>query len=305
MTRGAQSFSQRIKDELSRVPCAESCCRRVELATAFWAAGKFSPQQVDLTTSHAGFAERIVRLAGGQYGIRPVVRSGRELITIRISRPEADQSVCRDIETIFRGDLSDIESTWPLCCRQALLRALFLACGSVSEPALAYHMELAVRRENAAAKILQDLLGQIGLHSTQALRERQAVIYLREGQFLADFLLLAGAHQSLLAFESLRVEKEMRSSVNRVVNCDSANLQRVAEAAARQSELLRDLQMSGLDGQLAPELKQAAEIRLDNPDLTLKELGALMRPPLGKSGMNHRLKRFEQQAAELLEQKER
>jgi hypothetical protein len=165
-------------------------------------------------------------------------------------------------------------------------------------------MELAIRRENSAAEELKALLGQMGLHSTLVIRNRYAVIYLREGQYLADYLLMAGAHQSLLSFESLRVEKEMRNSVNRVVNCDSANLQRVADAAARQSELFRTLQSCGLDNLLPPDLKAAAELRLENPDLALMELGALMNPPLGKSGMNHRLKRFEQLAVDLLSREE-
>jgi hypothetical protein len=304
MTRKEQSFSQRIKDELSKAPCPEACCRQVELATAYWAAGKFSPQQIDLSTSHAGFSGRIALLLSEQYGLLPEVRSGREFMTIRLTTQSLAQRIRQDIQAVFTVRSPGDASGWPMCCRQALLRSLFLACGSVSEPASAYHMELAIRRENSAAEELKALLGQMGLHSTLVIRNRYAVIYLREGQYLADYLLMAGAHQSLLSFESLRVEKEMRNSVNRVVNCDSANLQRVADAAARQSELFRTLQSCGLDNLLPPDLKAAAELRLENPDLALMELGALMNPPLGKSGMNHRLKRFEQLAVDLLSREE-
>lgn len=304
MTRGEQSFSQRIKDELSKAPCPLSCCRQVELATAWRAAGKFGPRQIDLSTSHAGFAGRIITLLDEQYKIAPDIRSGRELMTIRLTEPDPARLIHQDIQAVFAGRSTADASGWPVCCRQALLRSLFLACGSVSEPASAYHMELAIRRENEAADELKMLLDQMGLHSTLVMRHRYAVLYLREGQYLADYLLMAGAHQSLLTFESLRVEKEMRNSVNRVVNCDSANLQRVADAAARQSELFRTLQSCGLDNLLPADLKAAAEVRLENPDLALKELGALMKPPLGKSGMNHRLKRFEQLAAELLSREE-
>ncbi|MDW7656293.1 MAG: DNA-binding protein WhiA [Bacillota bacterium] len=304
MTRGEQSFSQRIKDELSKIPCLDSCCRQVELATAYWAAGKSGPQQIDLSTGHAGFSSRIATLLSEQYGLASDIRSGREFMTIHLTEPGIAQRIHRDIQTVFIDNSPGDISKWSMCCKQALLRSLFLACGSVSEPSSAYHMELAIRRENNSAETLKALLDQMDLHSTLVMRNRYAVIYLREGQFLADYLLMAGAHQSLLTFESLRVEKEMRNSVNRVVNCDSANLQRVADAAARQSELLRTLQSCGLDNLLPLDLKAAAEIRLENPDLTLKELGALINPPLGKSGMNHRLKRFEQLAAELLSREE-
>ena len=121
---------------------------------------------------------------------------------------------------------------------------------------------------------------------------------------MADFLLLAGAHQSLLAFESLRVEKEVRNSVNRVVNCDSANTQRLANAAARQLDLIGTLSDHGLIDQLPADLRSTAEIRLIHPDLSLKELGEVMDPPLGKSGMNHRLKRLEQIALDWIGRKD-
>ena len=122
-------------------------------------------------------------------------------------------------------------------------------------------------------------------------------MYLKEGQHISDFLLQTGAHESLMEFESLRVEKEMRNSVNRVVNCDNANSQRIANTSARQLELIRSLRDSRLLGRLPAELQAAAQARLDNPDLSLRELGELMDPPIGKSGMNHRLKKLENLAA--------
>lgn len=129
------------------------------------------------------------------------------------------------------------------------------------------------------------------------------MVYLKEGQYIAEFLLQSGAHESLLAFESLRVEKEMRNSVNRVVNCDNANAQRIANTSARQLELIRFLRDSRTLGQLPAELQAAAEARLENPDLSLRELGELMDPPIGKSGMNHRLKKLENLAAGLSPEK--
>ncbi len=304
MSPGSASFSRRIKDELVLSPCTSVCCRQVELAAAIWSAGKFTASRIDFTTGHARIAARLADLLKAEYGLTPVLRQGRELVSLRIAPSEWVNRLRQAIADIFlaarRIDIAD----WSPCCRQALLRSLFLACGSVSEPQAAYHMELAIRQENQAAGTIQNLLGQLGLNASLAGRGHYQVLYLREGQHLADYLILAGAHQSLLTFESLRVEKEMRNSVNRVVNCDNANLQRVANTAARQSELYRALQARSLEQQLPEDVLAAAQVRFENPDLTLRELGALMVPPLGKSGMNHRLMRFEQLGSDLLARKE-
>ncbi|NLM78569.1 MAG: DNA-binding protein WhiA [Ruminococcaceae bacterium] len=300
MKHAAFSFSQRIKDELSQIPCIEQCCRQVELATVFFAAAKKSKTHIEVSTGHAGFAERLTGLVEKQYGITPPIRHGREFHTIVLNRAACFARIQADITTVFLSAERQRPAQWTDCCRRAFLRALYLSCGSVSEPEAAYHLELAVRRDSGAADLFKALLDQQDLRSTLVERQHYQVIYLREGQCLADYLLLAGAQHSYLTFELLRVEKEMRNSVNRVVNCDSANLQRVADTAARQSSLLRRLQEKNLDRQLPPDLKAAAETRLQYPELSLKELGAMMQPSLGKSGMNHRLKRFEAMAAELL-----
>lgn len=185
------------------------------------------------------------------------------------------------------------------CCRKALLRAFFLSCGSISEPATAYHLELAIRNP-AAAQTAMQVLEHYDIRPGMLERHGHYVVYLSEGQQLADYLLLTGAHRSLLTFESLRVEKEIRNSVNRAVNCDSANSQRIADTAARQLSTIRQMAVSPGLGILPADLKAAAEIRLEHTDLSLKELGELLQPPLGKSGMNHRLKRLEAVAAEYL-----
>ena len=300
MTRIAQSFSQKIKDELGKIPCPDDLCRQVELAACYLAAGRFSSRFVDLGTTQQSFSDRLLQLLEQQHSLVPLVRQGKETRTIRLERQAFNRTVGRDISSVLEGQaLQDFVSR-PVSCHRALLRALFLACGSISEPSAAYHLELAVRQENKAATAFKSVLDRLGFRTTLVRRDRYDVIFLREGQQLADFLLLAGAQLSLLDFESLRVEKEMRNSVNRVVNCDNANMQRVADAAARQLQLAFALEEAGLKQQLPADLLAAARARQENPDLTIKDLGELMRPPLGKSGMNHRLKKFEEKAKELL-----
>lgn len=284
------TFSRRIKDELCRIVCDRECCARTEVSTAFMAAGRSMRDRLVMTTSHSESAVRLIGLIRSELGIEPEIQAGRELITINIRKNLAAGPVGW---VTGKDDCRDGEASWPLCCRQAFVRSLFLFSGSVSEPSSAYHMEFSIRHP-AAAERIRARLDQLDIRTTMSRRIHQSVLYVQEGQNMADFLLLAGAHQSLLAFESLRVEKEMRNSVNRVVNCDSANTQRLANAAARQLDLIGSLSDQGLLDQLPADLKATAELRLLHPEFSLMELGAVIDPPLGKSGMNHRLKRLEQ-----------
>ena len=304
MNEQAVTFSRKIKDELSLVACNLACCRQTELTTAFLAAGKTKQDRIVLASSHVGCVRRLAGFVGHEYGIPFNLQSGRELLTLSCRKSLLLPLVEAGRQALFRqtADHGGLH-IGTLCCRQAFVRALFLICGSISEPAVAYHMELAIRSDETAA-LIRAALESLDIRSSVARRGGCSVIYIREGQYIADYLLLAGAHQSLLAFESLRVEKEMRNSVNRVVNCDSANTQRLANTAARQLDLIRTLHDRGLLGLLPPNLQEAAKVRLENPDLSLKELGVAMEPSLGKSGMNHRLMRLEKIARELLARKE-
>ncbi len=292
-----KTFSWQVKDELSLVPCPDACCQQIELATAYAAAAKMYKHSLDLSTSHQGCADRLAGWLGSQLGLEPARRQGRDWITLRLNN---DQKPA--LEACVQALLSrPVGQAWPLCCRQALLRALFLVSGSLADPAVSYHLELAIRRDLEAAAFFEQALSRFGYRWTAMKRPHYDMIYLREGQDLANYLLTSGAHQSLLAFESLRVEKEVRNTVNRVVNCDQANMQRMANAAARASQLWMALEAAGLAGALPDTLRLAAQTRHAHPDLSLKELGTLMEPPLGKSGMNHRLKRFEEEARKLLQ----
>ena len=306
------TFSRQVKDEMSRVPCGNVCCRQAELAAAFFGAGLFNKGQFEfgqaeaetivLATAHSAGAARISALCLERYGEAPLWQAGRELVSLTIESAPVIRAVRKDLMAIFNydpGQNGKFRLNCPrACCRQAVLRAWHLTCGSISEPASGYHLELSMRRAEAAYAAVELLAGH-DIRAGIVSRHGYDVVYIKEGQFIADFLLLTGAHLALLDFESLRVEKEMRNSVNRMVNCDSANTQRMADTAARQIELILRLKAAGGLALLPEDLQATAEIRLENPYYSIRELGELMQPPLGKSGMNHRLKRLERIAAEL------
>jgi len=310
MSSKKNTFSRQIKDELSRVSCEKDCCRQAELAAAIFGAGQFVCQQqggslsIILATAHSASAARISALCLERYGEGPEWQAGRELVSMTFRSDKVIKAIRNDLLSVFGFSISEqsllrLNCPQP-CCRQAILRAWYLTCGSISEPASGYHLELSMRRPSAARAAI-DLLAELDIKAGIVSRHGHEVVYIKEGQYVADFLLLTGAHLSLLDFESLRVEKEMRNSVNRMVNCDNANTQRLADTAARQIELIRRLSETTGLARLPEDLRITAEIRLENPDLSIKELGEQMQPPLGKSGMNHRLKRLEHLAAELLE----
>jgi len=304
------TFSRQIKDELSRVPCEKDCCQRAELAAAIFGAGQFVSQQQDgfksiiLATAHSASAARLSALSQERYGDGPEWQASRELVSLTFSSVKVIEAIRNDLASVFGFTFSERKSLHlncpQPCCRQAVLRAWYLTCGSISEPASGYHLELSMRRPEAARSAIA-LLAELDIKAGIVSRHGHDVVYIKEGQYIADFLLLTGAHLSLLDFESLRVEKEMRNSVNRMVNCDNANTQRLADTAARQIELIRRISQALGLVRLPEDLRVTAEIRLENPDLSIKELGEQMQPPLGKSGMNHRLKRLERLAAELLQ----
>lgn len=184
------------------------------------------------------------------------------------------------------------------CCKRAFLRGAFLASGSISDPQKSYHFEI-VCQEESQAKLLQRLYREYELDAKIVLRKKYYIVYLKEGAQIVDALNIMGAYVALMNLENVRIFKEMRGSVNRIVNCETANINKVVGAACRQVEDIKYIQSRmGLE-ELPPALKEMARIRLEYPDSSLKELGELCDPPVGKSGVNHRLRKLSEIARKL------
>lgn len=184
------------------------------------------------------------------------------------------------------------------CCRRAFIRGAFLAAGSVSDPEKSYHFELvSVSKEKAVQ--LQQILLLFQIDARIVLRKRHYVVYVKEGSQIVALLGLMGAHVSLMQLENVRIVKEMRNSVNRKVNCETANLNKTVSAAVRQVEDIRYIESRVGLYQLADSLEETARLRLEHPDASLKELGDMMSPKVGKSGVNHRLRKLSLMAEQL------
>lgn len=177
------------------------------------------------------------------------------------------------------------------CCKRAFIRGAFLASGSMSNPEKSYHFEIVCVSEEKA-KILQKLLVDFGLDAKIVLRKKHYIVYLKEGEQIVDVLNIMGAHVALMNLENVRILKEMRNFVNRRVNCETANINKVVNAAVRQMEAINYLKEHGGLADLPESLQEVAQLRLEYPDMALKELGELCNPAVGKSGVNHRLRKL-------------
>jgi len=186
------------------------------------------------------------------------------------------------------------------CCKRAYLRGAFLGGGSVSDPEKSYHMEFIVHNEYYGTKLIE-LLEEYDLNAKLISRKNNFIVYIKEGDKIVDLLNIIGAHNALLSFENTRIVKQMRNDVNRLVNCETANLNKVVDTALRQKIVIEYIdEIVGISN-LPENLQEIAHLRVANSELSLKELGELLSKPLSKSGVNHKLKKIEKFAEELKE----
>jgi len=290
------SFSESIRLDLSKVSDRNPEAIRSEIAAALLCAGNgsiASRGKVNLvSTSSSIFAERIK-------GLLQQLDISAELIHVHqtagkqtVSVPEKDSLFLSEMTASFLDEenIDRIAST--VHARRAALRGAFLSVGTASEPARAYQVEMHVKSP-AFARALMLYLHAENIQPNLLARNGRAVLYFKEGSQIADFLAMIGAHRSLLYFENIRANKEIRNQVNRVVNCDTANAKRLADAGVRRGELIKALLRSSAAGRIPEELKAAADVLIDNPGLSLQDLGEMMDPPIGKSGMYHRMQKLE------------
>lgn len=174
-------------------------------------------------------------------------------------------------------------------CKRAIVRGTFLGAGSINNPSRTYHLEINLSTKNNM-EFLDEILKQCNIRCKKL--ENNNSIYLKDGEEISAIIALFGASSSVLKFEDIRVQKEMNGKVNRIVNCQSANLNKTLNASVEQIDAIRRLQQSNKFNNLDDNLKEIALLRLEYPDMSLVELGKKLKEPLGKSGVNYRLKRI-------------
>ena len=313
------SFSSEVKEELSEQIASGRHCRLAETAAILSLCGKIVITENDrycvkIQTENLAVARKYFTLLRKTFNIRAEVsvRKSREVrfYSVIVSKdPEARRLLGETCLLDEDGNVSECMS--PMhhrllrqnCCRRAFIRGAFLAVGSVSDPEKSYHFEIVCAAPEKARQ-LQELLASYDVDAKVVLRKRHYVVYIKEGSQIVELLGLMGAHISLMQLENVRIVKEMRNSVNRKVNCETANLNKTVSAAVRQAEDIRYIQEKiGLD-KLPMDLEETARLRLEHTEASLKELGDMLSPKVGKSGVNHRLRKLSQIADDLREGKE-
>jgi DNA-binding protein WhiA len=227
----------------------------------------------------------------------------QNIYQVRIPPQEKVNTVLQSIG-ITSGGLLNFKDTFNAdivrksCCRRAYLRGVFLGGGSVNSPEGTYHLEI-LTNDLYHAKAIVKIMQSFDLPAKITNRKNWHIVYLKGSENIVMFLNVIGAHRALMEFENVRVMKEVRNGVNRLVNCETANLNKMVDAASRQLQAIKYIQDTiGLDN-LPPALEEVAILRLKNPEESLKELGEHCNPKLGKSGINHRMRKIEEIAEEI------
>ncbi len=313
------SFSGEIKEELSRQNSSGRHCRVAETAAILSLCGKVLITEnnhycVKIQTENLPVARKYFTLLKKTFNIRAEVsvRKNKEARSYSVVVRRNHEAVRLLREVCLLDENGDIHECMSLvhnrilkqnCCRRAFIRGAFLAAGSVSDPKKSYHFEIVCAFPEKAQQ-LQELLQQYGIDAKIVLRKKHHVVYVKEGSQIVELLGLMGAHVSLMQLENVRIVKEMRNSVNRKVNCETANLNKTVSAAVRQVEDIRYIEsVLGLH-KLPENLEEIARVRIGHPEASLKELGEMLSPPVGKSGVNHRLRKLSLMAEQLREGKE-
>jgi len=293
------SFSTEVKEELRRKTGNARHCRIAELAALTIHLAYLTAEGcIEYRTETAAVAEQIGALIEKLFHEIPSLtkeKSGRQ--TVHFIRTDNRELTAKMLETMKLTAYSTEEiSHWLAdamlfqrsCCKRAYVRGTFLATGSVNDPQKSYHLEM-VFAHRAQAEQVQELLRSFDIDAGIVKRKKASVLYVKESAQICDLLNVMEAHVALMELENVRILKEMRNSINRQVNCETANLNKTVTAAARQIEdiiFIRDT--LGFD-ELKDELREMAEVRLEYPESSLQELGTYLAVPIGKSGVNHRL----------------
>lgn len=300
------SFSGQIKEELAQVISSPRHCQLAELAALVQFCGHIEEDGSLLVQSENPLVIRkCFTLLKKTFKIKAVAKSQMQTQNYRLFVTGEDAfrvlealKICDTAGHLMMRHLTDPVLIKNSCCKRAYLRGCYMAVGSMSDPYKSYHLELVCGLQAQAEQLLK-ILHDFSLDAKMIVRKKYYVVYMKEGENIADFLNITEAHKALMEFENTRIYKGMRNMVNRKVNCEAANITKTVNAATRQVEDIRLIrEKRGLEG-LPEPLRQMAYVRLENPQASLGELGKLLDPPVGKSGVNHRLRKLGELAKEL------
>ena len=314
------SFSSTVKEELSRQLTTARHCQIAEMAAILSLCGRVKISASDhfaiaIHTENLAVARKYFTLLKKTFNINTDVlirqgllpaRSRTYVVAVREHEDalrvlqaakllDANGEIAEDLSLVHNVIVQNT------CCRRAFIRGAFLAAGSISDPEKFYHFEIVCATEPKARQI-QSIMATFDIDAKIVIRKRYYVVYIKEGSQIVDILNVMEAHLSLMELENIRILKEMRGNVNRQVNCETANINKTVSAAVKQIEDIEFIRDTVGFESLPDGLAQIARARLLKPEATLKELGEDLEPPVGKSGVNHRLRKLGEMAEKLRDQ---
>ena len=316
MMKQELTFSGKVKEELSRHWSNAKHCQLAEITAIITMCGKVSINSremysIKVRTENISVARKYFTLLKKTFNIDTetlaAINKAKGNVSYSVIVKKHEDAVRVLQATALMDEYGEISEEYPIvqktCCKRAFLRGAFLASGSMSHPEKSYHIEIVCASLEKARQI-QTLINSFGLESKVILRKKSHIVYLKEGSQIVDLLNIMEAPVSLMEMENIRILKEMRNSVNRQVNCETANINKTVSAAVKQAEDITYIQETiGLEN-LPEGLQEIAELRMMYPNASLKELGDLLSEPIGKSGVNHRLRKLGEIAEELRVSKE-
>ena len=290
------SFSSQVKAELCRSSLSRRCCAQAEAYGVLLYCNQFTPRQVRIVTESAEFAQRLPALFQKAFRLAfdrmPEEGAGKR--TFQITAPD---KLCALFSAFGQNPAESLAHHINFAvleeehCRTAFFRGAFLAGGSVTDPAKRYHLELATAQLSVSGE-LRALLREAGFSPKETLRKGNSLTYFKQSEAIEDFLTAIGAPLAAMEIMNAKAEKDLRGSVNRRVNCDAHNLDKAVDAAQEQIEAIYTLEQRGMLAELPDKLKEAVDLRMAHPEMTLSQLCALCDPPVSKSALNHRLRKL-------------
>ena len=297
------SYSSETKAELCRSPMTKPCCVQAELYGALLYCNTFTHRELRVVTEHVPFAQRMEKLLHRAAGARPE-RSGGEdsggKIILSLRDPGALDRLCAlyGLDPLrspsHHINLGVLEED---CCRVSFLRGAFLAGGSITDPGKGYHMEF-ITGHYSVSREACTLMGELGFKPGEVSRSGNYVLYFKQSEVIEDLLTTLGAPLAAMELMNAKAEKELVNKVNRRTNCEVANLGKAVDDAQEQLRAIRVLEREGKLPGLSPRLREAARLRLENPELSLSQLADITVPPISKSSLHHRLKKLMEMAEE-------
>ena len=291
------SFSYKTKEELCRVIPGKDCCAAAECYGMLLYGNAFSAREIRIVTGNSALGKRIteqfLRAFSMLFDVVPdPEKTGKQAYIIenpeKLRRVFDSYDISQENLLAHHVNLGVLEED---CCRRSFVRGAFLTGGAITDPAKSYHLELVTAHYNVSRE-MYSLLLDMGFSPKETPRAGNYVTYFKQSAAIEDYLAMAGAPLAAMEIMSNKIEKEMRNTVNRKVNCDTANVTKTVDAAAVQISAIMKIGETGALDTLPEKLRQTASLRLENPELSIKELAEISTPPVSKSCLNHRLRKL-------------